>query len=117
MFNNAGINKVFLVGYVGKTPSLEQHPDGQDFYCFPLATNKFIKKQNKLVEHTEWHQVKIPVQQFTSNVPQLAKGHLVYLEGKITTHAYIDEQSIKRYRSDILSIIFRVLTNNVFDDQ
>ena len=117
MFNNAGINKVFLVGYVGKTPSLNQEPDGQGFYCFPLATNEFIKKHNKLIEHTEWHQIKIPAQQFVNTVPQLAKGCLIYLEGKILTRAFTDEQGMKRYRSDVLSTVLRVLTNSVYTGQ
>jgi single-strand DNA-binding protein len=113
MFNNAGVNKVFLVGYVGKIPRLHEQPDGQNFYCFPLATNEFIKKHNQLVEHTEWHQIRIPAHQFTDITPQLDKGQLIYLEGKIKTHAYTDEQGIKRYRSDVVSVVFRVLANNV----
>jgi single-strand DNA-binding protein len=117
MFNNAGINKVFLVGYVGKTPRLYEQPDGQNFYCFPLATSEFIKKHNQLVEHTEWHQVKIPANLFTDVTPQLDKGHLIYLEGKIKTRAYNDEQGIKRYRSDVVSTVFRILTSNVYTGQ
>ena len=117
MFNNAGINKVFLVGYVGKTPSLSHQPDGQNFYCFPLATNEFIKKQNKLVEHTEWHQIKVPEHQFKSTSDQLSKGHLIYLEGKISSHSFVDEQGVKRYRSDVVAIAIRVLTNSSFPDQ
>ena len=117
MFNNAGINKVFLVGYIGETPSLKQQPDGQNFYCFPLATNEFIKKHYKLIEHTEWHQIKIAAQQFTGAATQLAKGHLIYLEGKILTRSYIDEQGIKRYQSEVVSTVFRVLTNHVYTSQ
>jgi single-strand DNA-binding protein len=116
MFNNAGVNKVFLVGYVGKTPSVSHQPDGQIFYCFPLATNEFIKKQNKLVEHTEWHQIKVPAHQFASNSPQIDKGHLIYLEGKITSRSFVDEQGVKRYRSDVVSIVLRVLTTSVLVD-
>ena len=117
MLNNAGINKVFLVGYVGKTPRLNEQPDGHSFYCFPLATNEFIKKHNQLVEHTEWHQVKIPAQQFADVAPKLDKGQLIYLEGKIKTRAYTDEQGVKRYRSDIVSVMFRVLANNVISSE
>jgi len=116
MFNNAGINKVFLVGYVGKSPRLYEQPDGQNFYCFPLATNEYIKKHNQLVEHTEWHQVKIPANQFAEVTPHLDKGNLIYLEGKIKTRAYTDDQGVKRYRSDVLSLVFRVLTNSTYAD-
>jgi single-strand DNA-binding protein len=111
MFNNAGINKVFLVGHVGKTPRLHTQADGQNYYCFPLATNEFIKKNNQSVEHTEWHQVKIPTTQITEIAPDLDKGHLIYLEGKIKTKAFTDEQGIKRYKSEIISVIFRVLSS------
>lgn len=117
MFNNAGINKVFLVGYVSSTPRLNQQSDGQCFYCFPLATNEYIKKRDSMVEHTEWHQVKIPTRQFDDTVPQLDKGHLIYLEGKIKTNAYTDERGIKRYSSEVVSVAFRVLTNSVYKGQ
>jgi single-strand DNA-binding protein len=113
MFNNAGINKVFLVGHVCKTPRLHKQADGLNYYSFPLATSEFIKKNNQSVEHTEWHQVKIPTQQLNDTAPDLEKGQLVYIEGKIKTHAFTDEQGIKRYKSEVVSSIFRVLNNQV----
>ncbi|MFD1257795.1 single-stranded DNA-binding protein [Mucilaginibacter terrae] len=113
MFNNAGINKVFLVGHVCEKPQLHQQADGHNYYSFLLATSEFIKKNNQLVEHTERHQVIIPTQQLTEIEAGLDKGHLVYVEGKIKTYAYTGEQGIKHYRSEILSSIFRVLSNQV----
>lgn len=113
MFNNAGINKVFLVGHVGKTPRLHSQPDGQSFYCFPLATNEYIKKNEQSLEHTEWHLIKVPSSQLTQIAPNLDKGHLIYLEGKIKTQAFTDEEGIKRYKSEIVSNVFRVLNTNM----
>ena len=43
--------------------------------------------------------------------PDLDKGHLVYVEGKIKTHAFTNDQGIKRYKSEVISNIFRVLSN------
>ncbi|WP_345955521.1 single-stranded DNA-binding protein [Mucilaginibacter sp. PAMB04168] len=111
MFNNAGINKVFLVGHVGKTPRLHTQADGLNFFSFPLATNEFIKKNNQSVEHVEWHQVKIPVPMLSETAPDLNKGHLIYLEGKIKTKCYTDELGIKRYKSEVLCVNFRVLSS------
>jgi single-strand DNA-binding protein len=113
MFNNAGINKVFLVGHVGKTPRLHAQPDGQSFYCFPLATSELIKKNDQSLEHTEWHLIKIPASQFADVAPDLDKGHLIYLEGKIKTKAFTDEDGVKRYKSEIVSNVFRVLSANL----
>ena len=112
MFNNAGINKVFLVGLVGKTPRLHSQTDGQSYYCFPLATSESIKKNDQSLEHTEWHNIKIPANQFSDVAPDLDKGYLIYLEGKIKTKAFTDEEGIKRYKSEIVSNVFRVLSGN-----
>ncbi|WP_158828183.1 single-stranded DNA-binding protein [Mucilaginibacter lacusdianchii] len=111
MFNNAGINKVFLVGHVGKAPRLHAQPDGQSFYCFPLVTTEFIKKEGQNTEHIEWHQIKIPVASSFDNVAQLEKGQLIYLEGKIKTRSFVDEAGVKRYKAEIIAISFKMLNS------
>jgi single-strand DNA-binding protein len=110
MFNNAGINKVFLVGLVGKTPRLHAQTDGQSFHSFPLATSESIKKNAQAIEHTEWHQIKIPSNLYNDLASGIDKGQLVYIEGKIKTRAFTDEQGVKRYRSEVFASILRVLS-------
>ncbi|MBS7565032.1 single-stranded DNA-binding protein [Mucilaginibacter sp. Bleaf8] len=108
MFNNAGINKVFLVGHVGKTPRMHSQPDGQSFFCFPLVTTEFIKKDGQNTEHIEWHQIKVPTN--FDAVESLDKGQLIYLEGKIKTRSFVDEAGIKRYKAEIVVLSFKVLS-------
>jgi single-strand DNA-binding protein len=110
MFNNAGINKVFLVGHIGRTPRLHTQTDGQSFYCFPLSTSESIKKSTQSIEHIEWHQIKVPCHQFNDLASGLEKGHMVYIEGKIKTRAFVDEQGVKRYRAEVVSGSVKVLS-------
>jgi single-strand DNA-binding protein len=111
MFNNAGINKVFLVGHIGKTPRLHSGTDNQNFHCFPMVTTEYIKKENQNVEHAEWHQIKIPALNNFSSAESLEKGQLIYIEGKVKTRAFTDELGIKRYRAEIYVSNFNVLNS------
>jgi single-strand DNA-binding protein len=110
MFNNAGINKVFLVGHIGKTPRLHVQPDGQSFHCFPLVTTEYIKKDGQNTEHVEWHQIKVATTANLDGIAELDKGQLIYLEGKVKTRSFVDEIGIKRYKAEIQAISFKILS-------
>jgi len=110
MLNNSGINKVFLVGHIGKEPRLHTVSGEQELLCFPLVTNEFIKKNGETIEHIEWHQIKIPATVYQSTNSKLVKGNLVYLEGKITTRSFTDDMGIKRYKSEILVNKYELLS-------
>ena len=107
--NNAGINKVFLLGEVVLQPTLTQQTDGQGIYYFPLATQENIQKNQLPIQHTEQHQIKIAQHQLNRNAPGLTQGQLIYLEGKIKTNASVDENGIKRYQTEIWCSSLRVL--------
>jgi len=109
MLNNSGINKVFLVGHIGKEPRLHTLNE-QEQLCFPLVTNEFIKKNGETIEHIEWHQIKIPLNIYQAANCKLAKGNLVYIEGKISTRSFVDDTGIKRYKSEILVNKLELLT-------
>lgn len=114
MFTNSGINKVFLVGTVGKDPQLHNFQNEYEVLCFPLITNEVIKKDGEDFELTEWHNVKIPKAVAASNSLQLQKGHLLYLEGKIQTRSFCDEKQVKKYKLEIMVIKFQVLNTVPF---
>lgn len=116
MFTNSGINKVFLVGSIGKEPSLMNFDDQHDVLCFQLITNEVIKKNGEDFELTESHNIKVPKEVAVSTRQQLQKGLLLYLEGKIQTRSFYDEQQIKNYKLEIIVTKLQVL-NTVFEMQ
>ncbi|MEX8547296.1 MAG: single-stranded DNA-binding protein [Mucilaginibacter sp.] len=109
MFTNSGINKVFLVGHIGKEPRLHNFTDQKEVLCFPLVTNETIKKNGDNVELIEWHNIKIPKEVAASGNELLQKGHLLYIEGKIQTRSFYDEQQIKKYKLEIIVVKYQVL--------
>ena len=109
MFTNSGINKVFLVGSIGKEPTLHNFQDQQDVLCFPLITKEVIKKSGEDFELTEWHNIKIPKEVAATYCLSLLKDQLLYIEGKIQTRSFYDEQQVKKYKLEIITTKFQVL--------
>jgi single-strand DNA-binding protein len=112
MLSNSGINKVFLVGHIGKEPRWHSVANEPKMLCFPMVTTEFIKRNGVNVEHVEWHQIKIP-QGCIEAEDLLKKGQLVYIQGKIQTRQFTDEQQVKRYKTEILAIQVQVLNNTI----
>ncbi len=109
MFTNSGINKVFLVGNIGKEPSLHNFQDQQEVLCFPLITKEVIKKNGNDFEQTEWHNLKISKLIVATSSQTLQIGDLLYIEGKIQTRSFYDEEQVKKYILEIIVIKFQVL--------
>lgn len=110
MFTNSGINKVFLLGKVGKEPRLHDFSDQQNVLCFPLVTTEVIKKNGEDFDLVEWHNIKLPKEVADTNRHQLQKDQTLYIEGKIQTRSfYDDEQHIKKYKLEIIVTKFQVL--------
>lgn len=106
----AGINKVILVGHLGKTPEL-RHLDGDICVTsFPLATSEtYNNKDGKKVEQTEWHTIVMWRRLAEIAVKYLTKGRLVYIEGKLRTRSYEDKEGIRRYTTEIVADSFQML--------
>lgn len=109
MLNNAGINKVFLLGEVMHQPRIKYLADGQGFYYFPLATSESILKNQLPAQHTEKHQIRVGQQQLHISAPKLSQGQFVYIEGKIKTNSSVDADGVKRYSAEIWCSSLRVL--------
>lgn len=108
----SGINKVILVGHLGKDPEV-RHLDGNvSVASFPLATTETYNKDNKKIEQTEWHN--IVMWRGLADIAQkhLAKGKLVYIEGKLRTRSYQDKEGHKRYSTEVVAESFKVLGRN-----
>jgi len=99
------VNKVILIGNVGKDPEVKYTPSGVPVAKFSLATNeRFKDKSGEFQERTEWHDV-IAWQRLAEIVGEyVSKGSKVYVEGKLQTSSWEDKQSGERkYRTEIVA--------------
>jgi single-strand DNA-binding protein len=107
----AGLNKVILIGRIGKDPDTFTFDDGTKKISFPLATTESYKDRNSgdWVEQTEWHSV--VGYRFLAD-KNFAKGDLVYTEGKIKTRKYTDRDGNERYMTEIIAEKINILTRS-----
>ncbi|MBO0359875.1 single-stranded DNA-binding protein [Hymenobacter sp. BT186] len=100
----AGINKVILVGNLGKDPEVRHLEGGASVAHFTLATNEYYKdKQGNRVERTEWHNIAAWRGLAEMAEKFLKKGQQVYVEGKIRTRQYQDKDNQTRYITEIIA--------------
>lgn len=101
--SNRGINKVILVGRLGKDPEIRYTADGKAIANLALATSEIWKdKQDQQQENTEWHRV-VVFGGLAEVVGQyLKKGSQVYFEGKLQTRKWQDKDGQDRYTTEIV---------------
>lgn len=105
------VNRVTLIGRLGKDPVLKHFSNDNTIAEFSLATDDSYKnKEGQKVEHTDWHNVKIPTtKQAEIAEKYLKKGSLVYVEGKIRYRSYDDKDGNKKYVTEIICESFKML--------
>ena len=97
------INKVILVGNVGKDPEVRYLDSGVAVANFPFATSETYKnKQGEKVTNTEWHNIVMWRGLAEVVEKYVNKGSQLYIEGKIRTRSYDDREGIKRYITEII---------------
>ena len=100
----AGVNKVILVGNLGKDPEVRHLEGGVSVAHFTLATNEYYKdKQGTRVERTEWHNISAWRGLADMADKYLKKGQQVYIEGKLRTRQYQDKDQQTRYITEIIA--------------
>ncbi|MFC3198421.1 single-stranded DNA-binding protein [Parapedobacter deserti] len=105
----SGVNKVILVGHLGKDPEV-RHLDGNvTVASFPLATSEIYHKDGRKVEQTEWHNIVMWRGLAEVAAKYLFKGKLVYVEGKLRTRTYEDREGIRRYTTEVVAETFTLL--------
>lgn len=98
------VNKVILVGNLGKDPELRYTPSGTAVATFSLATTERYKdRDGQRQEKTEWHNIVAWRQLAEICGKFLHKGKQVYIEGKIQTRSYDDRDGNKRYITEIVA--------------
>lgn len=105
------VNKVILVGNLGRDPEMRSTQSGQPIATFTLATNrKWRDKNGQKQEQTEWHQVVVWGRQAEIAGQYLTKGKQIYLEGRLQTRSWDDQKSgEKRYRTEVICENFQML--------
>ena len=97
------VNKVILVGRLGKDPEVRSTSGGTSVANFSLATDESYKdKQGERFKKAEWHNIVVwgkSVENFVQ--PYLHKGDLVYIEGKLQTRSWDDKEGNKKYTTEI----------------
>ncbi len=104
----AGLNKVMLIGRIGKDPDVFTFDSGTKKVSFPLATTESYrdKNTNEWVDQTEWHN--IAGYRYLAE-KHFAKGDLVYVEGKIKNRKYQDKDGNDRYFTEIYADKINIL--------
>jgi single-strand DNA-binding protein len=98
------VNKVILVGNLGKDPEVRYTPSGAAVASFTVATTERYKdKDGQVQEKTEWHNIIAWRQLAEICGKYLEKGKQVYIEGKIQTRSYDDTAGNKRYITEIVA--------------
>lgn len=117
----SGINKVILVGHLGKDPDARTLDGGVSVVSFPLATSEIFNKDGRKVEQTEWHNIVMWRGLADVAAKFLQKGKLVYIEGKLRTRNFEDKDGIKKYTTEVVAENFTLLgrktdfeTENIF---
>ena len=99
----AGVNKVILVGNLGKDPEVRYLDNGVAVANFSLATTENYKNKNgERVSQTEWHNVVLWRGLAEVAEKYLKKGASVYIEGKIKTRKWEDKEGVVRYSTEVL---------------
>jgi len=98
------VNKVILLGNLGKDPELKYTPSGTAVAKFSLATNdRFKDKEGQWQDRTEWHNVTAWARTAEIAGEYLKKGSKVYIEGSLRTHSWDDKQTgQKKYMTEIM---------------
>ena len=98
----ASVNKVIIVGNLGRDPEMRYLPSGEAVANLAIATtDKYKDKQGQTVETTEWHMVSFFSRLAEVCCEYLKKGSQVYIEGSIRTRKYTDKEGVEKYSTEI----------------
>jgi single-strand DNA-binding protein len=101
----AGVNKVIIVGRLGKDPEVRYTPNGQAVANFTVATseNWTDKTSGQKQEKTEWHRIVVWGRLAELSRDYLKKGRQVYVDGRLQTRSWDDKDGVKKYITEIVA--------------
>ncbi|OQA01760.1 MAG: Single-stranded DNA-binding protein [Bacteroidetes bacterium ADurb.Bin408] len=98
-----GVNRVILIGNLGRDPEIRQLESGTKVATFSLATTESYKnKEGNKIDQTEWHNIVLWRGLAEVAEKHLKKGNTIYIEGKIRTRSWDDKDGNKRYTTEIV---------------
>jgi len=105
-----GVNKVIIVGTVGKDPELRYAQSGTAICTLSVATNEsWTDKQGQKQERTEWHRVQMFGKLAEIAGEYVKKGSQAYFEGSLRTDKYTDKEGVERYATNIIASEMQML--------
>ena len=107
----ASVNKVILIGNLGKDPELRVTGGGASVCHFPVATSERWKNKDtgNWDERTDWHNIVVWGRQAETCKEYLAKGRTCYIEGRLQTRNYEDKEGNKKYITEVIAQNVRFL--------
>lgn len=100
----AGVNKVIVVGRLGADPEVKTIGQGSTVTRLSVATSEnWVDKEGHKQERTEWHRIVVWGKLAEICGKHLAKGRQVYVEGKLQTRSWEDQQGQKKYSTEIVA--------------
>ena len=107
----ASINKVIIIGNLGKDPEDRYMPSGSAICNVTVATSRQWKNKESgdKMEETEWHRVSLFDRQAEIAGEYLKKGSSVYFEGRLKTRKWTDKEGVERYTTEIIADVMQLL--------
>lgn len=104
------LNKVILIGNLGRDPEIRHFEGGSKVTKFPIATNEnYQDKAGEWQTRTEWHDIVCWGSLAERTEKILKKGHLVYIEGRISKRKWQDKDGNDRYSTEVVCGVFKML--------
>jgi single-strand DNA-binding protein len=98
-----GVNKVMLIGNLGKDPDVQYLEGNIGVAKFPLATTETYKdRTGKLISQTEWHTVVLWRGLADLAQKYLHKGSLIYVEGRLRTRSWEDKEGVRKFATEVV---------------
>jgi len=98
------VNKVILIGNLGRDPEVRYTPSGQAVANFTVATNEaWTDKAGQKQERTEWHRVVVWGKAAENCGEYLSKGRQVYVEGRLQTREWTNKEGAKQYTTEVVA--------------
>jgi single-strand DNA-binding protein len=97
-----GVNKVILLGNLGKDPDVRVTPTGTSVATFSLAVNRNVKEGDGWKEQTEWVRCVAWERQAETIGQYVKKGNQLYIEGRLQTREWTDKDNVKRYTTEVI---------------
>ena len=107
----ASINKVILIGNLGKDPEVRYMPSGSAICNITVATSRQWKNKEsgEKMEETEWHRVSLFDRLAEVAGEYLKKGRSVYVEGRLKTRKWTDKDGVERYTTEVIADVMQLL--------